>query len=62
MPHPQGLCVQAAPTPPPHTHTPQESVSLSAYFCVAKRIALYLARISPQHTIDHLAYEINLQV
>lgn len=40
----------------------QESASLMEYFGVAKRIALYLARISPQHTIDHLAYEINLQV
>ncbi|KAF5834594.1 cell morphogenesis central region-domain-containing protein [Dunaliella salina] len=39
----------------------QESASLTEYFAVAKRIALYLARISPQHTIDHLAYEISLQ-
>lgn len=28
------------------------------YFDVGKRISLYLARISPQQTIDHLAYEI----
>jgi len=51
---------------PPNKQTttpnqPQESASLTEYFGVAKRIALYLARISPQHTIDHLAYEINLQ-
>eukprot|EP00967_Tisochrysis_lutea_P002585 scaffold3161_cov21-Tisochrysis_lutea.AAC.1 len=45
------------------THLPHnESASLTEYFAVAKRIALYLARISPQHTIDHLAYEISLQV
>jgi len=29
---------------------------------VSKRICLYLARISPQQTIDHLVYEISLQL
>ena len=37
-----------------------DSDTLSAYFGVAKRIALYLARPSPHATIDHLAYEISL--
>lgn len=32
--------------------------ALSTYFSVAKRISLYLARISPQQTIDHLVYEL----
>lgn len=32
------------------------------YFSVGKRIALYLARISPQQTIDHLVYETSLQL
>lgn len=27
------------------------------HFTVGKRIALFLARVSPQHTIDHLVYE-----
>jgi len=27
---------------------------------VAQRICLYLARISPQQTIDHLVYEVSL--
>jgi hypothetical protein len=30
------------------------------YFSVAQRICLYLARISPQQTIDHLVYEVSL--
>lgn len=30
------------------------------YFSVAQRICLYLARISPQQTIDHLVYELSL--
>ena len=32
------------------------------YFTVGKRIGLYLARISPQQTMDHLVFEISLQV
>jgi hypothetical protein len=32
--------------------------ALSTYFSVAKRISLYLARISSQQTIDHLVYEL----
>lgn len=32
--------------------------AVSRYFSVAKRIALYVARMSPQQAIDHLAYEI----
>ncbi|KAK9829934.1 hypothetical protein WJX72_008722 [[Myrmecia] bisecta] len=42
--------------------TAQEGESLLAYFRVAKRTSLYLARISPQHTIDHLVYEIAAQI
>eukprot|EP00850_Spirogloea_muscicola_P018806 SM000176S03137 [mRNA] locus=s176:102016:119238:- [translate_table: standard] len=34
------------------------SEALVTYFSVAKRISLYLARISPQSTIDHLVYEL----
>ncbi|CAI5980131.1 unnamed protein product, partial [Closterium sp. NIES-64] len=33
--------------------------ALETYFSVAKRISLYLARISPQQTIDHLVYELS---
>jgi hypothetical protein len=32
------------------------------YLGVAKRICLYLARVSPQQTIDHLVYEVSLQL
>lgn len=32
------------------------------YLWVGQRIALYLARTSPQQTIDHLAYEVSQQV
>ena len=31
--------------------------SVLGHFTVGKRIALYMARVLPQHTIDHLAYE-----
>ncbi|EIE19264.1 hypothetical protein COCSUDRAFT_48883 [Coccomyxa subellipsoidea C-169] len=31
--------------------------SVLGHFVVGKRIALYMARVLPQHTIDHLAYE-----
>eukprot|EP00850_Spirogloea_muscicola_P016988 SM000142S00502 [mRNA] locus=s142:28293:45159:+ [translate_table: standard] len=34
------------------------SEALVTYFSVAKRISLYLARISPRSTIDHLVYEL----
>ena len=34
------------------------SGAFATYFAVAKRISLYLARISPQQTIDHLVYEL----
>ena len=33
---------------------------MTAYFAVAKRIALYLARTAPAAVIDHLAYEVSL--
>jgi hypothetical protein len=32
------------------------------YLGVSKRICLYLARINPQQTIDHLVYEISRQL
>eukprot|EP00897_Mesotaenium_endlicherianum_P002114 jgi/Mesen1/1930/ME000146S01025 len=35
--------------------------ALLTYFRVAKRISLYLARISPQQTIDQLVYELSLR-
>ncbi len=41
-------------------YPPQELGALMEFFAVGKRIALYLARISPQQTIDHLAYETSL--
>ncbi|WIA40102.1 hypothetical protein OEZ86_013510 [Tetradesmus obliquus] len=40
----------------------QELTSMLEYLGVSKRICLYLARISPQQTIDHLVYEISLQL
>lgn len=36
--------------------------AVERYFTVAKRIALFLARTSSQHTIDHLVYEISRQI
>jgi hypothetical protein len=39
---------------------PQELGAILEYFSVAQRICLYLARISPQQTIDHLVYEVSL--
>ncbi len=33
---------------------------MTAYFAVAKRIALYLARTAPAAVVDHLAYEVSL--
>lgn len=39
---------------------PQELGALLEYLGVAKRICLYLARVSPQQTIDHLVYEASL--
>ena len=33
---------------------------MTAYFSVAKRIALYLARTAPAAVVDHLAYEVSL--
>lgn len=36
--------------------------AVERYFTVAKRIALFLARTSSQHTIDHLVYEISCQI
>lgn len=36
----------------------QDMDSVLRYFDVGKRISLYLARVSPQQTIDHLVYEI----
>eukprot|EP00775_Hariotina_reticulata_P013221 gene13221-13351_t len=40
----------------------QELNSMLEFLGVSKRICLYLARISPQQTIDHLVYEISLQL
>ncbi|KAJ4826862.1 hypothetical protein Tsubulata_039605 [Turnera subulata] len=34
------------------------SGAFATYFSVAKRVSLYLARISPQRTIDHLVYQL----
>ncbi|KAG6553135.1 hypothetical protein Mapa_005194 [Marchantia paleacea] len=39
--------------------TGEISGAFATYFSVAKRISLYLARISPQQTIDHLVYELS---
>ena len=41
---------------------PQDSEPMTAYFAVAKRIALYLARTAPAAVIDHLAYEVSLLI
>ncbi|XP_077229196.1 ARM repeat superfamily protein isoform X2 [Tasmannia lanceolata] len=35
------------------------SGAFATYFSVAKRVSLYLARICPQRTIDHLVYELS---
>ena len=35
---------------------------MTAYFAVAKRIALYLARTAPAAVVDHLAYEVSLLI
>ncbi|XP_010251338.1 PREDICTED: protein furry homolog-like [Nelumbo nucifera] len=35
------------------------SGAFAAYFSVAKRVSLYLARICPQRTIDHLVYQLS---
>jgi hypothetical protein len=40
----------------------QELPSMLEFFSVGKRIGLYLARISPQQTIDHLMFELSLQL
>ena len=40
----------------------QDREALLHFFTVAKRIALFLARTSPQQTIDHLVYEISQQI
>ena len=40
----------------------QGTDAMERYFTVAKRIALFLARTSSQHTIDHLVYEISRQI
>ena len=40
----------------------QDRDALLRFFTVAKRIALFLARASPQQTIDHLVYEISQQI
>ena len=40
----------------------QSMEAVERYFTVAKRIALFLARTSSQHTIDHLVYEISRQI
>lgn len=40
----------------------QELNAMLEYLGVSKRICLYLARVGPQQTIDHLVYEISLQL
>ena len=40
----------------------QDLSAVERFFTVAKRIALFLARTSSQHTIDHLVYEISQQI
>ena len=39
----------------------QDLTAMLEYLGVAKRICLYLARINPQQTIDHLVYEVSRQ-
>ncbi|XP_022735431.1 uncharacterized protein LOC111288700 isoform X2 [Durio zibethinus] len=38
------------------------SGAFATYFSVAKRVSLYLARICPQRTIDHLVYQLSLRM
>ncbi|KAI3904652.1 hypothetical protein MKW98_014832 [Papaver atlanticum] len=38
--------------------SPEISGAFATYFSVAKRVSLYLARICPQRTIDHLVYQL----
>ncbi|CAN0864990.1 Protein furry homolog-like [Linum grandiflorum] len=38
------------------------SGAFATYFSVAKRVSLYLARICPQRTIDHLVYQLAQQM
>ncbi|KAH6829707.1 ARM repeat superfamily protein [Perilla frutescens var. hirtella] len=38
------------------------SGAFATYFSVAKRVSLYLARICPQRTIDHLVYQLALRM
>lgn len=40
----------------------QDREAVLHFFEVGKRIALFLARTSPQQTIDHLVYEISQQI
>lgn len=40
----------------------QEMSAMLEYLSVGKRICLYLARVGPQQTIDHLVYEISLHL
>ena len=40
----------------------QDREAVLHFFNVGKRIALFLARTSPQQTIDHLVYEISQQI
>jgi hypothetical protein len=54
--------VTAAATAAAFSIPMQELTSMLEYLGVSKRICLYLARISPQQTIDHLVYEISLQL
>ena len=37
----------------------QDLDSVNAFFAVSKRICIYLARIAPQQTVDHLVYELS---
>nr|XP_027074978.1 protein furry homolog-like isoform X2 [Coffea arabica] len=39
--------------------SPEISGAFATYFSVAKRVSLYLARICPQRTIDHLVYQLS---
>ncbi|KAI8534261.1 hypothetical protein RHMOL_Rhmol10G0076300 [Rhododendron molle] len=38
------------------------SGAFATYFSVAKRVSLYLARICPQRTIDHLVFQLSQQI
>lgn len=47
---------------PPPPHFAQNHEATDKFFCVGKRLALYLARVSPQPTIDGLVWEVSQQL